>query len=131
MAVRAPAARMEVHFNIAGAREVISELDDRAAEVRARLAVPESGMKNPHGLSVQGGQRLAPEALVPPDLLEEPFAGDSVRSFVKIAHAEGFRAPGGVELERTDGHLRLHFTPRLRKVKRSSRTARNVAPAVR
>jgi hypothetical protein len=102
VAVTAPGARMQVHLDVAGARDFVAQLDDRAAEIRPSLAIPESRMKNAHGLSVQGGQRLGSDTLVPPDLLEEPFAGHSVLRFVKQTSAEGFRAPGGVGLERTD-----------------------------
>jgi hypothetical protein len=81
-------------------------------------------MKNPHGLAVQGSQWFGAETLVSPDLLKEPLAGDAVPGLVKAAGTEGFRAPNSVGLGQSVKHLRLHFTPRLRKVKRSSRAFR-------
>ena len=110
VAVTAPGGQQEVHFDVASAGEFIAKLDDGIAEIRSRFAIPEARMKNTHRAAVQRSERVGPDALVPPDLLEESLAGNSVFCLVQKASAEGLRAPGGVRLERTDEHLPLHFT---------------------
>jgi hypothetical protein len=46
------------------------ELDDGAAEIRSALDAGETRMKDAHGLTVQGFQLVAAEALLLPDGLE-------------------------------------------------------------
>ena len=106
MAVCVPAIRVEVYFNIAGARRGVAELNDRAAKIRAAFAADESGVKNPHGLAVQGFQLVAEQALVLPDGLEKFFRRRGF-AFAQNPCAAALQAPPGIITVRIAGHLAL------------------------
>ena len=69
--MRAPAAGMEIDFDIAGAGRLVADLHERAAKVRPRLMVRKTRMKHAHNFSVQCPELIAQEALVLPDGLQQ------------------------------------------------------------
>ena len=73
MAVSAPAAGSQVHFHIAAARRILAYLDHRVAKIRTALKIMESGVKHAHRLTIQGLELIAPQSLMKPNGLKQPF----------------------------------------------------------
>lgn len=69
VAVSMPGGGVQIDLDIAGAGKIIAELDQGIAEVGAGFMVPETGMKNPDGTTVQGAELIPAEALVLPERL--------------------------------------------------------------
>ena len=69
----APTGGLQIDFNIAIANAFVPDLDDRALEIRPGFVIFKAGVKNSHGLTVQGYEFVAQEALMLPDRLEQLF----------------------------------------------------------
>ena len=70
MAMRPPAARLEINFHIASDRLRLAKLQNRPAEIRPAFHANEARMQHPHRLSIRGLEPGAVEADVvarPPD----------------------------------------------------------------
>ena len=93
-----PCGGVQVDLDIAGPGEMIPELDEGIAKVRACLVVPETGVKNSDGLAVQGQELIATDALVLPEGLEKAFGGLAVGGFLEQMDAQGTGAPLGIAL---------------------------------
>ena len=114
--VRPPVAGPQVNLHVAGARRIVADLNDRAAEIRPAFDTGETGVQNADGPAVRGFELVAPQTLVPPDGLEQTL----VRRIMPVAQqARGAqtRAPGGVKMFRGRRQLELLLRRRLRKVK--------------
>lgn len=97
MAVRPPAGGFKVDFHIAGARGLAAELNDRAVEIRAALAVQKTGMKNSQAASVQRGELFAEQALVSPDRLQQDFRRRRF-VFAQLRNQRTLCAPAGIKI---------------------------------
>jgi hypothetical protein len=73
MLVGVPAGGFNIHFNVSNPWRLAIELDDGLAEVRTRLAIQKTGVKDLQGAFVQGMKLAAPNALMPPDGLHQTF----------------------------------------------------------
>jgi hypothetical protein len=73
MPVRVPAAGSNVHFHIPAKGRIAAHLHDGVTEIRSALDAAKTRMKNAQGLTVQGLELVAPQALVLPDGLQQPF----------------------------------------------------------
>jgi hypothetical protein len=73
---------MQVDFDITAARPFIADLEDRLAEIRTGFVIPKTGVKNLHGLPVQGPQLIALQSLMLPDLLQDAFGRGGFASFL-------------------------------------------------
>jgi hypothetical protein len=71
MTVIAPAAALQIDFDITSHRALILKLQNRIAKVRARFPIPKSRMQNAQTPSVGQPQFIPPESLVPPDGLKQ------------------------------------------------------------
>jgi hypothetical protein len=87
---------MQVNLDIAGFGEIIAELDQGVAEIRAGFMIPESRVKNSDGLAVQGDEFVPAEPLMLPDGLEKAFGGNAVGAFLEQEQTQGTGAPLGV-----------------------------------
>jgi hypothetical protein len=94
--VAMPCGGVQVDLDIAGSGEIIAELDEGIAEVRAGLVIPETGVKNSDGLAVQGEELIAADALVLPEGLEKAFGGLAVGGFLEPMDTQGTGAPLGI-----------------------------------
>jgi hypothetical protein len=103
MPVGPPAAAADVHFHVARHRRVAIELHHRTAKVRSALMAPETGMKNPDGLSVQHFQMAALQPLMLPDGLEQPLGRRSAVVVQRPGDAP-LRPPLRVEIVREKEH---------------------------
>jgi hypothetical protein len=97
MAVRMPAGGTQINFHVAGARRIVTDLDQRAAKIRAAFQADKSGMKDPDNFSVGGFEPVTPQALVLPDDLEQAFRRRTAFVAQSLA-GDGLRPPGGVEI---------------------------------
>jgi hypothetical protein len=99
-----PILRDHVDLDVTGTRFFLAKLDNGAAEIRTGPAIPETGMKHTNGLSIDGAEIVAAEALVMPDVLEEPFRW--VRRIALAQERSGFllRAPLIVKVRPESGH---------------------------
>jgi len=73
MAMSAPAAGSQVHFDIATPRRILAYLNHRIAKIRTALKIVESGMKHAQRLTIQGLKLIAPQSLVKPHCLKQAF----------------------------------------------------------
>ena len=73
MAMSAPAAGSQIHFDIAAARRILTYLNHRIAKIRTAFKIVESGMKHAQRLGIQGLKLIAPQSLVKPNGLKQPF----------------------------------------------------------
>ena len=80
VAVRVPAAGAQINFHVAGARRVIADLQNGAAKIRPALGAGKAGMKNADDSPVGGFERVALEALMLPDGLQQAFGRRTVSS---------------------------------------------------
>jgi hypothetical protein len=104
--VAAPLGWREINLDVAGLRGRAVPLNDGAVKIRPRFAIPKTRMQDAHGASVARREPIAEQALMQPDLLEQPFR----RRAAGLAHArnpERGAAPFGVKIRRNRRHLRL------------------------
>ena len=73
VAVGAPVARAQVHFNISRAWGVGPDLQDGSAKIRSAFQVGEARMKHAHAFAGNGFEFASAKPLVLPDGLDEPF----------------------------------------------------------
>jgi len=78
MTMLAPVLGAQVNLDITDMGTGPVDLHDGTGEVGSGLAIPEAGVKNGEGLTVQGSQGLAAHALVEPDALEQALFRQSV-----------------------------------------------------
>ena len=64
VSVRVPAGHADVHFQVAGARSGVADLNDRVTKIRTALRIRETGMKQPDTLAFQRLQLIAAETLM-------------------------------------------------------------------
>ena len=114
MAVRDPAAGMDVHFHVPRPRRFAAELNDGAPKIRSAFPAHESRMKHPQGFAVQGCEMIAVEALVLPDGLEQAF-GRRLVLLVKEQHGAAFQTPLRIEVVREQQHLGTRFASGCRR----------------
>jgi hypothetical protein len=74
--MRLPILRNHIDFDIARARFLLAELENGPAKIGPGPVIPETGMKHAHRLAIGGAEFVAAEALVVPDVLQEPFRAD-------------------------------------------------------
>jgi hypothetical protein len=98
VAVAVPGGGVQIDLDIAGPGKIIAELDQGIAEVGAGFMVPETGVKNPEGTTVQGDELIPAEALVLPERLEKALGGNAVGRFLEQEHAQGMGAPLGITI---------------------------------
>jgi hypothetical protein len=101
--VRMPAARLQVNFHVAGNGLLISDLQDRAAKVRAAFQTGKTRVKNADGLALRRPEFIAFEALVLPDGLQQFFRWPGIFIAERINGAAAF-TPGGVKIFGADIH---------------------------
>jgi len=118
VAVLTPVARMKINFDIARLRNIVADLHDGIAEIRAGLAIPKAGVKNGHRPTVQRAQGAPAEPLVAPHLLQQTLGGRSfVGGFPQTGVGRGPGPPTKVEIAREHGHDALLFAPEFANVK--------------
>jgi len=100
---------MQINLDIATAGRRLAELQNSLAKVRARFVIPESWMKNPDPVSVQGLQAIALQSLVQPDLLQQSFWRGRFACFPEDRRRRRLGAPLGVKVGRITGHLDIAF----------------------
>ena len=96
VAVRAPAARAQINFHVAGTRRGAANLQDGVAKIGAAFEAGKSGVKNADAFSIGGFQLTALEPLVLPDCLQQAF-GRKMLVAQKIC-GDRLRAPDGVKI---------------------------------
>jgi hypothetical protein len=118
--VLTPVARMKINFDIARLRDIVADLHDGIAKIRAGLAIPEAGVKNGHRPAVQRAQGAPAKALVAPHLLQEALGGRPLRGgFPQTGVGRGPRPPTAIEIAWEPGHDGLLFAPASANVKLS------------
>ena len=70
VAVRAPAAGLQINFHVAGNGLFIFKLQNCAAKIRAAFDADKTGMKNADSFSVGRFELVAAQALMLPDGLQ-------------------------------------------------------------
>ena len=105
VAVRAPAARTQINFHVAGARRIIADLQNGVAKIRAAFEAGKAGMKNADDFSAGSFQLAAFEPLVLPNGLKQAF-GREIFVAQKICGGD-LRTPLRVEIFRGRSHLKL------------------------
>lgn len=125
MAMCAPAAGMQVHFDVARTRRCVAELNNAVLEVRPAFAIQKTGMKNPHPLASESFEILPLQTLMLPDGLKQIFRWNFV-IFVKQERGTAVLAPLGVRTVGNRKHLAafLPFAPG--KVKRAFLRLKNL-----
>ena len=103
MAVSPPAARSQIHFDIATARRILAYLNHRIAKIRTTLKIVESGMKHAQRLTIQGLKLIAPQSLVKPNGLKQPF-GRGIEILAQKRRNATTDAPLGVKAGREWRH---------------------------
>lgn len=98
--MRAPAAGLEIDFDIASARRFVANLHHGPAKIRPRFVVCKTRMKHPHIFPVQGRELIAQEPLVLPDGLQQMFRRRGFMVFPEHRHYAAAGAPLGVEIGR-------------------------------
>jgi hypothetical protein len=73
VAVGAPAAGAQIHFNVSGAWGIGADLQDRAAKIWSAFEVGKTRVKHAHRLSGKRPEFGAPQPLVLPNGLDKPF----------------------------------------------------------
>ena len=119
VAVRAPAAGVEIDLDIAGDGLRGIELDDRVAEVGSAFMAPEAGVQHENAAAIGAAQLIAEEALMKPDGLQQVFGGDAVRFAKGVGGAEP-QAAFGVKIAFAVDHLATLFAREKGKVKKGS-----------
>ncbi len=117
VAMRPPTRIPQVHLDVSRDRRRRAELDDGGAKIRPALDAPKPRMKHAQGLTVQGAQLVAPQALLLPDGLQEFLWGHGWR-LVKGRDNRTSGPPFSIEVGRDGLHLELLLRWRSRKVKR-------------
>jgi len=116
MAVRAPAARAQIHFHVPGTRRVVTDLNNRAAKVRSAFGAGETGVQHAHARAPGGLELVAPEALMLPDGLQQAF-GRRIIFVAQDIRRAATQAPVGVKIFRRRRHCGLLLRLRSSKVK--------------
>ena len=106
MAMRAPAARANVDFDISALRRTVAELQNRPAKVGSAFYTSEAGMKNSDTFAVQSFEFVAQQPLVLPDGLEK-MLGRRLIIFAQEANGATADPPVGVEAVKDRSHLAL------------------------
>ena len=60
VAVGAPAAGAQIHFNISGTGRIATDLQNSASKIRPTFHAGKTGMKNPDTFSLHGFQFITP-----------------------------------------------------------------------
>ena len=68
-----PAGRLQIHLDVADMRRAVANLNHSATEIRPTLDAGKTGMKHPHGFTVQRDKLVPPQPLVLPDRLHQAF----------------------------------------------------------
>ena len=102
--VRLPVARNPVNFHVARTRRFLAELQDGPVEIGAGGAVPKAGMEHAQRLAVEGLQLPAPQPLMQPDALQEPFRGMGGIALPQEKARLILRPPAGIEIGVGPGH---------------------------
>jgi hypothetical protein len=71
--MRLPILRDQINLDIARAWFLLAKLEHGSAKIRASLVIPETGMQHANRLSIHGAEFVAAQALVVPDILQQPF----------------------------------------------------------
>jgi hypothetical protein len=117
MAMRAPALAAQIDLHVAGARRIIADLDQRAVKIRAAFYADKAGMENADRPSVIRFKPVAPQPLMLPNGLEEPFRGEIF--IAQKVFSAALCPPGGIEIFQSHEALLLAFCGR--KVKAEPR----------
>jgi hypothetical protein len=92
------------------------------AEIRAAFQIMKPGMKNSHGLAVQGSELVAQQALVLPDGLQEALWW-GIHILAQDQSDATLNAPAGVKAVLNGGHgghLVIAFAPSVRQCQAST-----------
>jgi hypothetical protein len=116
VAMCAPAGSAQIYFHIASVWNVITDLQNRAAKIRAAFNTGEAGMKNANGFPIRGFQGIAPEPLMLPDCLQQTFGRYAVFVAQTIGRAD-LGTPLRVKIFGWPDHLTLLLRAASRKVK--------------
>jgi hypothetical protein len=96
VAMGAPTAGTQVHFDIAGARGIRANLKDGPAKIGPAFQVGEARMEHADVLAGDGSQFAALEPLVLPDGLDEPFRRETFVAQTVLAANAG--PPPGIKV---------------------------------
>jgi len=130
VAMAAPAGRVQINFDITVAGGLAAKLEHGAAEIRTGLVVPETGMKNAHWSAVQGPQLIAPQPLMLPDALQEPFRWRDFFRFPQRGRGQGGGSRSSIKTGHHAGHHAIAFRMRLSQSQADTRrpAARRPSP---
>jgi hypothetical protein len=111
VAVCAPIICMQINFHVAGTRRGVADRQNGVAKIRAAFDADESGVEDADNFSVQGFQRVAFKALVPPNRLKQAFGRQAVFVAQNIGR-DKLGPPRGVEIFKRRKHG-LNFLRRI------------------
>jgi hypothetical protein len=102
--MRLPILRKQIDLDIARPRFFLGKLENGAAKIGTGSVIPETGMKHAHRLAIDGAEFIAAEALVVPDVLQEPFGRMRGIAFAQEGPSLLLRAPLSIKVRPESGH---------------------------
>jgi len=116
MAVRMPAARMQIDFHVPTPRGFVPQLHERIPKIRAAFQAHETWVQDAHGQAVQSGELIPQQTLVLPHGLQQAF-GRRILAVAQERDGPASDAELGVKAGRNAGHLALLLLPETATVK--------------
>src|SRR5688572_21464384 len=104
MPVPAPAACLQVDFDVADFGGRVVELNNGVAKIRSRFLVPKARVNHADTPAVERAQIVAANALMKPNLLQQTLGRNIAAAFAQIGPGMGALTPFLVEMWIEQGH---------------------------